>query len=84
MNNLIRRINEANGILIIEMRELRNIVGKKKLGDNVRAKIADYLDEAGVGHSKLWNDQDKIVLLYINDGQTKDLLLSATDQILDR
>lgn len=84
MNNLIQRITKAGGVLIIEAKELRNIVGKARLGVRVKYKIGESLDEAGIGYSELPDRQDEIVLLYLNNLQTKDLILSATDQILER
>ena len=81
MHNLVARITKAGGILIIEAKELRNIVGNRRLGVRVISRIGNILGEAGIGYSELPNRQNKMVLLYINDPHTKYLMMSATEQI---
>lgn len=78
MKKITQKLNAGNGIITIEMRELRDMVGAKKLGRNVITRIDEKLAENNIRHypNHLPNSQESVVRLY-DAGSTASELINS-------
>jgi hypothetical protein len=77
--DLRRGLESAGNVLTVEMREVRDAFGKKRLGSNVVAEIEDSLRTLGIGHfpKSLPDSQTDLVRLYLTGTPTADIITAV-------
>lgn len=81
IDQLIKEIDENDGILTISMHSLRNAYGAEKLGVNVRSNITNELASRGIRHipAELPNYQHERVRLFRLGSPVADIITAATE-----